>query len=973
MTDTLDAVAPTSTVAPLPATEEDEDFTVSWSGQDDANGSGLASYSIYVSDNGGPFTPWLSDTTDTSATYDGQPGHTYAFYSVATDNAGNVESAPTLAEATTQVPGTSIDTTTTVQSSEVSLEPRRFGHLHGNGQPGEGSSTPTGSVQFSIDGATVGNSIALNNGSATFTTSALFVGSHSVTAAFTSDTGQFNPSSGTLTGSQMVNPAATTITVAPSTQTSMYGQSLTFTATVSPLSSGLPTPTGTVQFEIDGSVFGTAVTLVNGSATSGAIDSLGAGTHTITVVYSGDTNFTTSTSTNLTQTVNPAPLTVTANDATKIYGQPDPAFTASYSGFVLGQDPSALGGTLSLSTPATAASHVQAGGYPITPGGLTSTNYAITFVNGTLTITPAPLTITADDQSMVYGASLPDLTASYSGFVNGDTSANLATPVTLSTAATPSSPVGTYTIQASGAASADYLITFDDGTLTINQASTTTALVSSANPSIFGQSLTFTATVGAVAPSSGTPTGSVTFMDGSTSLGTITLSSGVATFSTTSLGVATHSITAVYSGDSNFVTSSSSTTETVNQASTTTSLRQPRRRPRLRPARHAHGDHRGGRAGGGHADGLCAVLRRHDLPGHRQPQRQYRDSHDDHAAGRDRLAHRPVPGRPQLHGQHVERRLGHDQPLRHCHDHDPHLLHQSFGLRPVGHLHRHGNALIGSGTPTGSVTFYAGSTPLGTATLSGKKASLKTTSVPVGSQAITAVYSGDTTYAPSTSAVLTQTVNLDSTTTKVTSSANPSVYGQSVTLTATVKAASPGSGTPTGTVTFYDGTTNLGSGTLSGGQPLFRHVLVIGSHSITAAYSGDTNFTASTSTALTQTVNQAGTTTAVVSVVNPSVYGQQLTFTATVSANSPGSGTPTGTITFYSGSTQLGTGTLSGGTASLTTSPLLSVGNRTIKASYSGDTNFKTSAGTLTQTVNQDSYDNLGRFRRRTPRSMASR
>ena len=89
--------------------------------------------------------------------------------------------------------------------------------------------------------------------------------------------------------------------------------------------------------------------------------------------------------------------------------------------------------------------------------------------------------------------------------------------------------------------------------------------------------------------------------------------------------------------------------------------------------------------------------------------------------------------------------------------------------------------------------------------------------------------------------------------------------------------------------------------------------------------------------------------------MNPSVYGQQLTFSATVSANSPGSGTPTGTVTFSAGATVLGTASLAGGTASLTVSPQLSVGNHTIKASYGGDTNFNTSAGTLTQTVNRDS------------------
>jgi hypothetical protein len=244
---------------------------------------------------------------------------------------------------------------------------------------------------------------------------------------------------------------------------------------------------------------------------------------------------------------------------------------------------------------------------------------------------------------------------------------------------------------------------------------------------------------------------------------------------------------------------------------------------------------------------------------------------------------------------------------------------------------------------------------LGTATVSSKKATLKTTSVPVGSQAVTAVYSGDANYAPSTSAVLTQTVNQDSTTSTVKSSANPSVYGQAITYTATVKAASPGSGSPTGSVTFYDGTSSLGSGTLDGTTAtLLTTFFKVGAQSITAVYSGDSNFTTSTSAALTQTVNQDGSTTAIVSSVNPSVYGQPVTFTATVSANSPGSGTPTGPVTFSYGSTTLGTVTLTGGSASFTTTSPMPVGGPTIKASYSGDTNFKASTGTLAQTVNQD-------------------
>ncbi|HZV07893.1 MAG TPA: hypothetical protein VE999_22610 [Gemmataceae bacterium] len=93
---------PTSSVNPLPATEISPSFTVRWSGSD-PNGSSIASYTIYVSDNGGPFTSWLANTTQTSAIYTGQVGHTYGFYSVATDGLGISQPTPTAAQATTFV------------------------------------------------------------------------------------------------------------------------------------------------------------------------------------------------------------------------------------------------------------------------------------------------------------------------------------------------------------------------------------------------------------------------------------------------------------------------------------------------------------------------------------------------------------------------------------------------------------------------------------------------------------------------------------------------------------------------------------------------------------------------------------------------------------------------------------------------------------------------------------------------------
>ncbi len=99
---TIDSGPPTSTVAALPASSPST-FTVNWSGQDDIGGSGIASYNVYVSDNSGPFTLWQSDTTLTSASYTGVAGQTYGFYSVATDNVGNVQSTPSSAQTSTTV------------------------------------------------------------------------------------------------------------------------------------------------------------------------------------------------------------------------------------------------------------------------------------------------------------------------------------------------------------------------------------------------------------------------------------------------------------------------------------------------------------------------------------------------------------------------------------------------------------------------------------------------------------------------------------------------------------------------------------------------------------------------------------------------------------------------------------------------------------------------------------------------------
>src|SRR5204862_502887 len=117
-------------------------------------------------------------------------------------------------------------------------------------------------------------------------------------------------------------------------------------------------------------------------------------------------------------------------------------------------------------------------------------NYTISYAAGTLTVTPAALTVKANDATRAYGAANPTLTASYTGFVNGDTAASLTTPPTMSTTATASSAVGTYPITATGPVSANYAFSYAAGALTVTPAALTmtandkTRAYGAANPTL---------------------------------------------------------------------------------------------------------------------------------------------------------------------------------------------------------------------------------------------------------------------------------------------------------------------------------------------------------------------------------------------------------------------------------------------------------------------------------------------------------
>ncbi len=222
-------------------------------------------------------------------------------------------------------------------------------------------------------------------------------------------------------------------------------------------------------------------------------------------------------------------------------------------------------------------------------------------------------------------------------------------------------------------------------------------------------------------------------------------------------------------------------------------------------------------------------------------------------------------------------------------------------------------------------------------------ASINTSSLAVGNHSITATYNGDgsdSNYATSTSAALTVPVRYSSTST-LTASPDAAASGQLATFTAAI---TPGvAGEPTGSVTFYDGATALGAGTVSqvdGGYyaTFSTSSLAAGNHTITAIYSGDGNF-ASSSAALSYAVNP--TSVGVFCSSDTAISTQQVEFTAVVA--STGSGTPTGTVTFFSGSTPLGIATLqSAGGQNLAVLPTgtLPLGTDDVTAVYSGDSNF---------------------------------
>jgi MYXO-CTERM domain-containing protein len=793
-------------------------------------------------------------------------------HSITVDYAGDTNFAPSASPAVSQ--DVNQDGATVTAAS--SLNPSTYGTsttITATVTSVGTGATPTGNVDFVDNGTLLGTVAVDAGGVATFSTAALLGGSHTIDTNYKGDT---NHDVATGSVAQTVNGGTSATALVSLTNPSLFGQSVTLKATVTGFAA---TATGTVTFSEAGVAIGAPSALVAGVATF-STTTLSVDTHMIVATYNGDPNYAASDSAPLSQVVdkaatstllasgsNPAivgdSVTFTAKVATTGAGAGTPTGTVNFR-----EGATLLGpGTLIAGIATFATSTLTVGNHTITADYVTSTSFAASTSNDIAqvinkdgvtakivsSLNPstfgADVTFTATITSTGAGG-IPSGTVTFSegATVLGTGALDAAGVATYSTSALAG---GSHMITATYGGDGNHAVTGGSATLaqTVDGATTATALASSVNPSVFGQSTTLTATVTSLI--AGTITGSVTFSDGLTTLGTVVLNAaGVATFSTSTFTVGTHALSAVYAGDTNYATSTSaSLPQVVNLGATTTAVASSS---------------------------------------------------------------------------------------------NPSLIDSSVTFTATVTA-----TLPSSGTPSGTVTFKDGATTLGTGTLSGAGvATFATTTLAVGAHSITAVYGGSASFDVSTSAPLTQNVNAAAATIALTAAPSPATFGNAVTLTATLTGAN---GTPTGTIVFSDGMTALGMGTLdaTGVATLSVPKLAAGTHTLGAAYSGDTIYATGTGTA-SLVVNKAATTTTLVSSLNPSTAGAAVTFTATVASATAGF---TGQVEFFDGMTSLGIQPLTGATATLSTSALTQTGH-SITATYKGDASFATSTSTaVTQQV----------------------
>jgi large repetitive protein len=736
---------------------------------------------------------------------------------------------------------------------------------------GGGGVTPTGSVTF-LDGSTALGTIALTTvgaiTSAAFTTNALAIGVHPITAVYNGDASDQVLSSTSEVLDQDVQ-ATTTVALVSSLNPSTYGATVTFTATITSIST--TAATGTAVFYDGTNKIGSGALAGNPAVATFATASLNVGTHAITASYAGDPDNSAGTSAVVSQVVNPAATSIVVASSLNPsnFGQ-SVTFTMTVT---TGVGTGNLTGTVTLTDTFKGLTTTLATGLALNPSGVT------TFTTSTLAV---------GQHSIV---------ATYGGDSNHATST-----------------------------------TTTGGLIQVVNEGTATALVSSVNPSLFGQSVTFTATMTVVGGGGVVPDGTVTFMDGATALATVGVAGGQAVYSTTTLAVGVDPITAVYSGDAanGILASTSPVLNQDVQAATTVTVASS-----LNPSNF------------GLAVTFTATVTSSATVG-ATGMVVFLD-------GGKPIATVTLAGLPAVATYTTSTLAVGTHPITVTYAGDSNssagataqalnqVVNQSQTATTVTAAPNPGIAgepvtitatvklTAGADTPTGTVAFTSGTTVLGTAALSSTGTATIAPALAAGAYTIVATYSGDTDDAGSASAPLALTVNLGASTNTLVIAPNPATIGTAVTFTSIVT----GDGVaPTGTVTFLSGTTTLGMATLTAGTATFTtSTLAVGAYPVTANHSGDANNSPSVSAVVNLTVELIPTMTSLVVSQTTGPNAQTLLVAVVVGTQPP---TPTGTVTFSSAGTTIGTGTLDS-SGVVTFAPALASGNYSVIAAYGGD------------------------------------
>ncbi|HVT97616.1 MAG TPA: Ig-like domain repeat protein, partial [Acidobacteriaceae bacterium] len=256
-------------------------------------------------------------------------------------------------------------------------------------------------------------------------------------------------------------------------------------------------------------------------------------------------------------------------------------------------------------------------------------------------------------------------------------------------------------------------------------------------------------------------------------------------------------------------------------------------------------------------------------------------------------------------------------------------------------------SVAGTPQPTGTITLTSGGVTVGTGSLAAGSAQITVaaSALAVGTDSLTATYSGDGTYATATG---TTSVTVNKATPTVTASPNPATITTLQSTVVTVSVA--GTPQPTGTITLTNGGVTVGSGSLAAGSAQITvpaSALAVGANTLTATYSGDGTYTTATGTT-SVTVNKATPT--VTASPNPATITTLQSTVVTVSV--AGTTQPTGTITLTSAGVTVGNGSLVSGTAQITVpASALALGTNSLTASYSGDSNYDIATGSTSVTV----------------------